>query len=326
MLRIRLWQEGRSSFNTDDGLISGTGKTFCLITVIYAREVVGSVWCFTGDQTLGVSLASLCNTYRYFISGSKAYKNSYILSICGLGDLYDWEPRTQIKTEYDKLVIALFPSPWKSLISPISLWVLVFSVFIHRHLSAGIEFLYKEVRHCHQANQLNVLINCIDLGIPRNTFKKWHQCPLLGIRLWFPPVCTYGDYLLQSMPGSDSCGSVDQLMISSPGGSIGQSVTEGGRKTEKREEKKEWECMMGRNWGNHGGERRWSGAISVTSHLPAQRFNGLRLVRGQRRKRVKLWSGWMDAARWPFEPESPSVSVFTLCQREEERLCFTIMK
>lgn len=69
---------------------------------------------------------------------------------------------------------------------------------------------------------------------------------------------------------------------------------------------------MDRDGGNGVGDRRWSGAISVTSHLIAQCFTGQRLVR---KKRVKLWSVWMDAARWPLEPESSSISVFTLCRR-----------
>lgn len=39
---------------------------------------------------------------------------------------------------------------------------------------------------------------------------------------------------------------------------------------------------------NRGGKRRWSVAISVTSHLTAQCFNGQRLVRGQKKRRAEL--------------------------------------
>lgn len=124
----------------------------------------------------------------------------------------------------------------------------------------------------------------------------------------------------------DSHGGADQLMISPPVRSIGQSVTEGGRKSEKAEERELYKCVMDRDGGNRVGERRWSGAISVTSHLTAQCFNGQRMVRGQRKRRVKLRSVWMDAARWPLDPESSSVSVFTLRQRQEEHLCFNIME
>lgn len=40
---------------------------------------------------------------------------------------------------------------------------------------------------------------------------------------------------------------------------------------------------------------------------------------------MKLCYLLMDGARWPFVPEDESVSVFTLCQREEERFCFSFM-
>lgn len=77
-------------------------------------------------------------------------------------------------------------------------------------------------------------------------------------------------------------------MISPSVESIGQNVTEGERKREKREENKVYECVMDIDGRNGVGERRSSGAISVTSHLTAQCFNGQRLVRGQRKRRVEL--------------------------------------
>lgn len=93
---------------------------------------------------------------------------------------------------------------------------------------------------------------------------------------------TYDDYRLKSMYGPYSHGSADLLMVYSPVRSIGQSVTEGERKREKTEERKVYECVIDRDGGNCVGERRWSGAISLTSHLTAQCFNGQHLVRGQK--------------------------------------------
>lgn len=75
-------------------------------------------------------------------------------------------------------------------------------------------------------------------------------------------MCTQVDYLLQF---------IYQLLISPAVRSEGQRVTEGGMKTE---------CVMDRDGGNCVGERRWSRAINVTSHLTAQCFNGQTL--GQR--------------------------------------------
>lgn len=57
-----------------------------------------------------------------------------------------------------------------------------------------------------------------------------------------------------------------------------------GERAQEGKNVRERECMMDRDGGKTVRERRWSGAISVTSHLSAQCFSAQCLVRGQRER------------------------------------------
>lgn len=99
----------------------------------------------------------------------------------------------------------------------------MFFVSNHWCLNSDGEILWvEEIKHCHRANQLNAPINCIDGRITRTQLKNSssvpcrsygfdsHQLVLRVITCWNPCM------------GSDSCGRMDGLMISSPCRSIGQ--------------------------------------------------------------------------------------------------------
>lgn len=84
----------------------------------------------------------------------------------------------------------------------------------------------------------------------------------------------------------------------------------GGEDEGEREGRDVYECVMDKDGGNCVGERRWSGAISVTSHLTAQCFNVRRLVRGQREGEE---SGALIRADGCGQVASPASELICLC-------------